>query len=59
MEYKSLINKISASLQQAAEKSANSQRIRSNEEQVDDTENILNKIGLEIQRQGGYNLSVN
>lgn len=51
MEYNKLLNEISTKLEKVDIKQVKEQANKSQEE---DTASLLNKIGLEIQRQGGY-----
>ena len=58
MDYNNLLNKLSFSLKDAKKTSQdNFKKIipenRRNVEQNSDTSTLLNKIGLEVQRQGG------
>lgn len=58
MDYNNLLNKLSSSLKDAKKTSQdNLKKIipenKRNVEQNSDTSTLLNKIGLEIQRQGG------
>lgn len=51
MEYKELLEKLQTNLQRASNGSLSQPVITTADE---DTPTLLNKIGLEIQRQGGY-----
>lgn len=51
MEYNKLLNEISTKLEKVDIKQVKEQ---ANKNQEEDTASLLNKIGLEIQRQGGY-----
>lgn len=51
MEYNKLLNEISTKLEKVDIKQVKEQADKT---QKEDTASLLNKIGLEIQRQGGY-----
>ena len=56
MNYNELLNKMSSKMSSASAKATNS-RVANNAVSTpkeDTTSNMLNKIGLEVQRQGGY-----
>lgn len=56
MNYNELLNKMSSKMQSASIKASNSGFINNavSTPKEDTTSTMLNKIGLEIQRQGGY-----
>ncbi len=56
MTYNELLNKLSSGMSSASVKSSGSRTANNavSTPKEDTTSNMLNKIGLEVQRQGGY-----
>lgn len=56
MTYNELLNKLSSKMSSASAKSSSSRAANNagSTPKEDTTSTVLNKIGLEVQRQGGY-----